>query len=193
MAILGVGMGLIASAAWQRRAVVVDAFGRGQLADFQFTGQQLVHPWASRWSAPWCSSGLTSVFATNVEQNPRISAEVSQQVSASRWNPASTLLPPTQIETAATDAGLLTPRLQPRSSTTTSRRSSRHSRPGLLLAAFWRSVRRHDSRTPEHGRVCSRNPELGPDKFSRPMVFRAENQVQKGDTVGICGGCGSQS
>ena len=105
MAILGVGMGLIASQLGNVVQSSVDASGRGEAGGLQFTGQQLGSSLGVALVGAVVLTGLTSVFMTNVEQDPRISAEVSQQVSVSVESGLD-FVASTQIETAATDAGL---------------------------------------------------------------------------------------
>jgi EmrB/QacA subfamily drug resistance transporter len=105
MAILGVGMGLIASQLGNVVQSSVDASGRGEAGGLQFTGQQLGSSLGVALVGAVVLTGLTSVFMTNVEEDPRISAEVSQQVSVSVESGLD-FVASAQIEAAATDAGL---------------------------------------------------------------------------------------
>jgi EmrB/QacA subfamily drug resistance transporter len=105
MAILGVGMGLIASQLGNVVQSSVDASGRGEAGGLQFTGQQLGSSLGVALVGAVVLTGLTSVFMTNVQEDPRISAEISQQVSVSVESGLD-FVDSAQIETAATDAGL---------------------------------------------------------------------------------------
>jgi hypothetical protein len=59
----------------------VDASGRGEAGGLQYTGQQLGSSLGVALIGALVLSGLASVFASNVADDPRISAEVSNQIS----------------------------------------------------------------------------------------------------------------
>lgn len=81
MALLGVGMGLMASQLGNVVQSSVDASGRGEAGGLQYTGQQLGSSLGVAFIGSIVLAGLTSVFVAHVQSDPRISAEVSQQVS----------------------------------------------------------------------------------------------------------------
>lgn len=80
MAVLGAGMGLIASQLGNVVQSSVDASGRAEAGGLQFTGQQLGSSLGVALIGAIVLSGLTSVFVKNVQEDERISAEVAQQV-----------------------------------------------------------------------------------------------------------------
>ncbi len=80
MAILGVGMGLIASQLGNVVQSSVDASGRGEAGGLQYTGQQLGSSLGVALIGAIVLTGLTSGFVTTIESDQRISAEVSAQV-----------------------------------------------------------------------------------------------------------------
>ena len=81
MAILGVGMGLIASQLGNVVQSSVDASGRGEAGGLQYTGQQLGSSLGVALIGAIVLSGLTAGFISKVEQDPRIADEISAQVS----------------------------------------------------------------------------------------------------------------
>ena len=83
MAVLGVGMGLIASQLGNVVQSSVGASGRGEAGGLQFTGQQLGSSLGVALVGAIVLSGLTSGFASNIEEDPRISTEVAAQVGVS--------------------------------------------------------------------------------------------------------------
>jgi EmrB/QacA subfamily drug resistance transporter len=80
MAILGVGMGLIASQLGNVVQSSVDASGRGEAGGLQYTGQQLGSSLGVALIGAIVLTGLTSGFVTTIQADERISAEVSAQV-----------------------------------------------------------------------------------------------------------------
>jgi MFS family permease len=81
MAILGVGMGLIVS---QLGNIVQSAVGeddRGEAGGLQYTWQQLGASLGTALIGAVVISGLVTSFSTKVQDNPKISAAVKQQVS----------------------------------------------------------------------------------------------------------------
>lgn len=80
MAILGVGMGLIASQLGNVVQSSVDASGRGEAGGLQYTGQQLGSSLGVALIGAIVLTGLTSGFMTTIQSDERISAEVSAQV-----------------------------------------------------------------------------------------------------------------
>ena len=105
MAVLGVGMGLIAS---QLGIVVqssVDASGRGEAGGLQYTGQQLGSSLGVALIGAIVLAGLTGAFVTNVESDERISDEVAAQVSVAAGSGID-FVASADIEAAAQAAGL---------------------------------------------------------------------------------------
>ncbi len=80
MAVLGVGMGLIASQLGNVVQSSVDASGRGEAGGLQFTGQQLGSSLGVALLGAIVLSGLTTTFLTNISEDDRISSAVSEQV-----------------------------------------------------------------------------------------------------------------
>ena len=80
MAILGVGMGLMASQLGNVVQSSVDASGRGEAGGLQYTGQQLGSSLGVALIGAIVLTGLTSGFVTTIQADQRISAEVSAQV-----------------------------------------------------------------------------------------------------------------
>ncbi|OGO57997.1 MAG: transporter [Chloroflexi bacterium RBG_16_69_14] len=81
MAVLGVGMGLIASQLGNVVQSSVDASGRSEAGGLQFTGQQLGSSLGVALIGGIVLTGLTSTFVANIQANPDISDEVAAQVS----------------------------------------------------------------------------------------------------------------
>jgi len=105
MALLGIGMGLIVS---QLGNVVQSSIGgedRSEAGGLQFTAQQLGAALGTALIGAVLITGLGSSFANSVESNPQISDEVSKQVGV-RLESGVTFLPSSDVESAATDAGL---------------------------------------------------------------------------------------
>ena len=80
MAVLGVGMGLMISQLGNVVQSSVDESGRSEAGGLQYTGQQLGSSLGVALIGAIVLIGLTSTFISNVEHDPRISAEVSAQV-----------------------------------------------------------------------------------------------------------------
>ncbi len=105
MAVLGVGMGLIASQLGLVVQSSVDASGRGEAGGLQYTGQQLGSSLGVALIGAIVLAGLTSTFVSNIEADPRISDEVATQVGVAAGTGVD-FVSSTQIETAAQEAGL---------------------------------------------------------------------------------------
>ncbi len=104
MACLGIGMGLLASQLGKVVQSSVDSSGRGEAGGLQFTGQQLGSSLGVALIGAVVLSGLTSAFVTNISQDPRISAELSQQAAES--STGIDFVTSAQVEAAAREAGL---------------------------------------------------------------------------------------
>ena len=111
MAILGVGMGLLASQLGNVVQSSVDASGRGEAGGLQFTGQQLGSSLGVALLGAIVLSGLTSAFVSNISEDKQISSSVSQQVGVAVGSGID-FVPADEIETAAREAGLDEPTTQ---------------------------------------------------------------------------------
>ena len=105
MAVLGVGMGLIASQLGNVVQSSVDASGRGEAGGLQFTGQQLGSSLGVALLGAIVLSGLTSAFVSNISADERISSAVSEQVGVAVGSGID-FVSADQIEAAAQEAGL---------------------------------------------------------------------------------------
>jgi len=105
MATLGAGMGLIASQLGLVVQSSVDASGRGEAGGLQFTGQQLGSSLGVALIGAIVLAGLTNTFATKIQSDPRITAEVAAQVSVAVGSGLD-FVSSSQIEAAADAAGL---------------------------------------------------------------------------------------
>ncbi|GAB7006755.1 MFS transporter [Nocardioides sp. AN3] len=105
MAILGVGMGLIASQLGNVIQSSVDASGRGEAGGLQYTGQQLGSSLGVALIGAIVLTGLSTGFVTRVESDPRIDAQVSAQVGVAVGGGLD-FLSADQVESAAKAAGL---------------------------------------------------------------------------------------
>src|SRR4029077_21235659 len=111
MAVLGVGMGLIASQLGNVVQSSVDASGRGEAGGLQFTGQQLGSSLGVALLGAIVLSGLTTAFVSNISSDERISSAVSEQVGVAVGSGID-FVSADQITAAAQDAGLDEPTIQ---------------------------------------------------------------------------------
>ncbi len=81
MALLGVGMGLLASQLGNVVQSSVEASGRSEAGGLQYTSQQLGSSLGVALIGAIVIAGLTSNFIGNVEDDPRVHDEVAAQVS----------------------------------------------------------------------------------------------------------------
>jgi hypothetical protein len=105
MAVLGVGMGLLASQLGNVVQSSVDASGRGEAGGLQFTGQQLGSSLGVALLGAIVLSGLTSSFVSNISSDERIHSSISQQVGVAVGSGID-FVSADQIAVAAQDAGL---------------------------------------------------------------------------------------
>ena len=105
MAVLGVGMGLVASQLGNVVQSSVDASGRGEAGGLQFTGQQLGSSLGVALLGAIVLSGLTTQFVDTVSSDERISSEVSEQVGVAVGSGID-FVSADQIGAAAQEAGL---------------------------------------------------------------------------------------
>ena len=80
MAVLGIGMGLMISQLGNVIQSSVEESGRSEAGGLQFTGQQLGSALGVAFIGAIVLTGLTSTFISNVQHDPRVSADVSTQV-----------------------------------------------------------------------------------------------------------------
>jgi MFS family permease len=105
MAMLGVGMGLIASQLGLVVQSSVDASGRGEAGGLQYTGQQLGSSLGVALVGAIVLAGLTGTFVANIQSDERISAEVANQVGVAVESGVD-FVSSADIEAAAVAAGL---------------------------------------------------------------------------------------
>lgn len=105
MALLGVGMGLIVSQLGNVVQSSVDASGRGEAGGLQYTGQQLGSSLGVALIGAIVLSGLTSVFISNIKEDPRIDEAISSQVSVAAGTGID-FVSSDQVQAAAEEAGL---------------------------------------------------------------------------------------
>ena len=105
MAVLGVGMGLMVSQLGNVVQSSVEDSGRSEAGGLQYTGQQLGSSLGVALIGSIVLIGLTSSFVSNVQHDPRISAEVAAQVGVNAGSNVN-FVASTEIESAAKDAGL---------------------------------------------------------------------------------------
>lgn len=105
MALLGVGMGLLASQLGNVVQSSVDSSGRAEAGGLQFTGQQLGSSLGVALIGSIVISGLAAAFINGVESDERISNEVSAQVETN-VSSGIDFVTTDAVEAAAVDAGL---------------------------------------------------------------------------------------
>jgi len=105
MAILGVGMGLLASQLGNVVQSSVDVSGRGEAGGLQYTGQQLGSSLGVALIGAIVLAGLAGVFVSKVSDDDRIHDEVSQQVGVAAQSGVD-FVAADQIGAAAREAGL---------------------------------------------------------------------------------------
>jgi EmrB/QacA subfamily drug resistance transporter len=81
MAVLGVGMGLVVSQLGNVVQSAVDENDRSEAGGLQYTAQQLGSSLGTALIGAIVITGLSAAFATDVKDDPQISASVQQQVS----------------------------------------------------------------------------------------------------------------
>ena len=105
MALLGVGMGLLASQLGNVVQSSVDASGRSEAGGLQYTAQQLGSSLGVALIGAIVIAGLVSSFVANVEDDPRISDELAQQVGIA-VDSSVDFVTSEQVAAAAVSAGL---------------------------------------------------------------------------------------
>ncbi len=93
MGVLGIGMGLMVSQLGNVVQSSVEESGRSEAGGLQYTGQQLGSSLGVALIGAIVLMGLTSTFISNVEHDPRISAEFRPRLAWPRV-PTPTLSPP---------------------------------------------------------------------------------------------------
>lgn len=104
MALLGVGMGLIASQLGNVVQSSVDESGRGEAGGLQYTGQQLGSSLGVALIGAIVLAGLTSGFVRNVSEDERIEPEVAAEVGTAVAGGID-FVPADEVEAAVSDAG----------------------------------------------------------------------------------------
>ncbi len=105
MAVLGVGIGLMVSQLGNVVQSSVEESGRSEAGGLQYTGQQLGSSLGVALIGAIVLMGLTSTFISNVEHDPRISADVSAQVGVAAGSNTN-FVSSTEVEAAAKKSGL---------------------------------------------------------------------------------------
>jgi len=105
MAGLGIGMGLLASQLGKVVQSSVGASGRGEAGGLQFTGQQLGSSLGVALIGAVVLTGLTNVFVSNIESDPRLSEQVAAQATTAVQSGID-FVSSDQIAAAAQQAGL---------------------------------------------------------------------------------------
>jgi EmrB/QacA subfamily drug resistance transporter len=105
MGVLGIGMGLMVSQLGNVVQSSVEESGRSEAGGLQYTGQQLGSSLGVALIGAIVLMGLTSTFISNVEHDPRISADVSAQVGVAAGSNTN-FVSSTQVEAAAKKSGL---------------------------------------------------------------------------------------
>jgi len=105
MALLGIGMGLIASQLGDVVQSSVDASGRSEAGGLQYTSMQLGSAVGVALIGAIVLSGLVSNFLTQVEDDPRLPAAVAEQTAVAVSDEVS-FVSSDQVRQRATDAGL---------------------------------------------------------------------------------------
>ena len=105
MGILGVGMGLMISQLGNVIQSSVEESGCSEAGGLQFTGQQLGSALGVALIGAIVLSGLTNTFISTIENDPRISAEVSTQVGVAAGT-GTNFVASTEVESAGQQAGL---------------------------------------------------------------------------------------
>ena len=105
MAVLGVGMGLIVSQLGNVVQSSVEDSGRSEAGGLQYTGQQLGSSLGVALIGAIVLIGLAGTFVTNVENDPRISTEISTQVGTAVGSNTN-FVASKEVEAAAAKAGL---------------------------------------------------------------------------------------
>ncbi len=105
MAVLGIGMGLMISQLGNVIQSSVEESGRSEAGGLQYTGQQLGSALGVAFIGEIVLTGLNSTFISHVQQDPRISANVSAQVGVEASSGLN-FVSSTQIESAAKKASL---------------------------------------------------------------------------------------
>jgi EmrB/QacA subfamily drug resistance transporter len=105
MAVLGIGMGLIVSQLGNVVQSSVEDSGRSEAGGLQYTWQQLGSSLGVALIGAIVLAGLASTFISNVENDPRITTEISSQVGVAVGSNTN-FVSSKEIEAAANKAGL---------------------------------------------------------------------------------------
>ena len=105
MSVLGIGMGLMISQLGNVIQSSVEESGRSEAGGLQFTGQQLGSSLGVAFIGAIVLIGLTSTFISKVENDPRISDELSTQIGVAAGSNTN-FVSSEQVASAAEEAGL---------------------------------------------------------------------------------------
>lgn len=105
MALLGVGMGLLASQLGNVVQSSVDDDERSEVGGLQFTAQNLGSALGTALIGSLLVGALAQAFTTRVESHPQLSEETSRQAGVA-LEAGISFVPTEQVRTAAEDAGL---------------------------------------------------------------------------------------
>jgi MFS family permease len=105
MAVLGIGMGLMVSQLGNVVQSSVEESGRSEAGGLQYTGQQLGSSLGVALIGSIVIIGLAATFTSTIQSDPRISAEVANQVGVAAGSNTN-IVPKSEIEAAAHQAGL---------------------------------------------------------------------------------------
>jgi EmrB/QacA subfamily drug resistance transporter len=105
MALLGLGLGLVASQLGNVVQSSVDASGRSEAGGLQYTAQQLGAALGVALIGAIVLSGLVSNFVTQIDEDPDVPAAVTEQAQLAVQGGVS-FVTAEQVRTAATDAGV---------------------------------------------------------------------------------------
>ncbi len=105
MALLGVGMGLLASQLGNVVQSSVDASGRSEAGGLQYTGQQLGSALGVALIGAIVLAGLSSAFLDNISEDERVSDQVASQVGVA-LDGSIDFVSDEQVAAAAGEAGL---------------------------------------------------------------------------------------
>jgi MFS family permease len=105
MAAIGIGMGLIVSQLGNVAQSAVTDADRREAGGLQFTAQQFGAALGTALIGAVLITGLISSFSSNISSDPRISADVNQQVGV-RLQGQVSFVSTDQVRTAAEDAGI---------------------------------------------------------------------------------------
>ena len=179
MAVLGVGMGLMISQLGNVVQSSVEESGRSEAGGLQYTGQQLGSSLGVALIGAIVLIGLTSTFISNVEHDPRISAEVSAQVGVAAGSNTN-FVASTQIEAAA-EEGRARPATTAALVDDYESAQLRSLKAGLLAAALLALISLAFTRELPHQRPPRKEPDPAVEEEPEPTVRILEAEHRRHD------------